>query len=162
MAVVVGSLVAAPAVAHGGTYTYDTPTIAHVDAHQFVATGQMQLDAARVASALPTTDARGTSTTPDRFVNATNTAGGLSDDALRALSTSEQRAVRSLQQQVADHTAKLEAYQANPAAYDNLGILERAPTAEIRQSIIDGRIRHLTNEMKAFQDQIDKLLGGAG
>lgn len=67
-----------------------------------------------------------------------------------------------MQQQVADRTAKLEAYRANPSAFDNLGILERAPTAEIRQSIIDGRFRHLTNEIRAFQDQIDKLLGGAG
>src|SRR5215813_9480325 len=40
------------------------------------------------------------------------------------------------------------------------GMLERAPSAEVRQSIIDGRIRHLQREIQAFQDQIDKLLGG--
>jgi hypothetical protein len=67
-----------------------------------------------------------------------------------------------LRKQVADHAAKLEAYRANPAAFDNLGILKRAPTAAIRQNIIDARIRHLANEIKAFQDRIDKLVGGAG
>lgn len=43
---------------------------------------------------------------------------------------------------------------------DNLGYLDRAPSPEVRQRIIDGRIRHLENEIRAFQDQIDKLLGG--
>ena len=40
------------------------------------------------------------------------------------------------------------------------GYLERAPSPEIRQRIIDGRIRHLESEINTFQDQIDKLLGG--
>jgi hypothetical protein len=38
--------------------------------------------------------------------------------------------------------------------------LQRAPTPEIRQRIIDGRIRHLESEIGTFQDQIAKLLGG--
>ena len=101
----------------------------------------------------------------DDIARATNRAQKLTDsfdNQLRALSTSQQRAVRSLQQQVASHTSKLEAYKADQDAFDNLGILGRAPTDQIRQSIIDGRIRHLTNEIQAFQDQIDKLLGGKG
>ncbi len=90
---------------------------------------------------------------------AAETEAGIAETGLSA---SEQRAVTSLEQRVAEHQAKLEAYRADPYAYDNLGILENAPTAEIRQSIIDGRIRHLENEIRAFQGQIDKLLGGAG
>ena len=144
--------------------TYDAPASARVDAHAGGAAGVSAalLGEAREGPAARPFEAGDASTTPLARSNATNTASGAADDALRALSASERRAVGSLRQQVADHTAKLEAYRANPAAYDNLGILERAPTAEIRQSIIDGRIRHLTNEIKAFQDQIDKLLGGAG
>ncbi len=145
-------------------FAYDIPSIARNDAHGIGTDGDgpAQFSGWRAEPAPPSAHGRGTSTTPVAPGVATNTASGAADDALRALSASERRAVGSLRQQVADHTAKLEAYRANPAAYDNLGILERAPTAEIRQSIIDGRIRHLTNEIKAFQDQIDKLLGGAG
>ena len=81
-------------------------------------------------------------------------------DDLARLTASQQRSVRSLQGQVQTHQTKLGAYRANPDAYDNLGILERAPTPEIRQRMIDGRIRHLETEIRTFQDQIDKLLGG--
>jgi hypothetical protein len=63
------------------------------------------------------------------------------------LTLSQQRAVRSLQQQIAELQAKLEAYQADPDAYDNLGYLENAPSDEIRQQIIQGRIQHLQNEI---------------
>lgn len=73
----------------------------------------------------------------------------------------EQRSVASLQRQVVAHTEKLGAYRASPDAFDNLGYLERAPSPEIRQRIIDGRINHLETEIRGFQDQIDKLLGGS-
>jgi len=80
--------------------------------------------------------------------------------APRVLTTSEQRALRSLQSQVEAHTAKLNDYMANPDAYDNQGLLARAPSPQIRQRIIDGRIRHLQTEIKTFQDQITKIQGG--
>lgn len=83
-------------------------------------------------------------------------------DDLAHLTAAEQRSIRSLQRQVEEHQTKLDAYSADPDAYDNLGILERAPTPEIRQRIIDGRVRHLETEIRTFQDQIDKLLGGGG
>lgn len=86
--------------------------------------------------------------------------GGAGNSVARALTTSEQRAVRSLERRIAEHQAKLDAYRANPDAFDNLGILNRAPTPEIRESIINGRIRHLENEISTFKDQILKLLGG--
>lgn len=63
----------------------------------------------------------------------------------------QQRAVRSLKQQVADHQKKLADYLKNPDAFDNKGLLKNAPTPEIR---------HLQQEIKAFQDQIDQIIRG--
>lgn len=61
------------------------------------------------------------------------------------LTASEQRAVRSLEKQISEHQDKLAAYRADPDSFDNKGLLENAPTPEIRQRIIDGRIRHLVS-----------------
>jgi RHS repeat-associated protein len=81
-------------------------------------------------------------------------------DDLARLTASQQKSLRSLQHRADEHRSKLDAYRRDPDAFDNLGHLERAPNPEIRQRIIDGRIRHLENEINTFQDQIDKLLGG--
>lgn len=62
-------------------------------------------------------------------------------------------------QLVVEHEQKLADYMANPAAFDNLGRLKNATTAEIRQMIIDGRILKLHNEIIGFKDQIHQLLG---
>ncbi len=81
-------LVAVLAVLFTGTtqseaegYTYDAPTIARVDVHQFVAVeaGQTQLGDAGEGSASPLTAARGTSTTPSITSVATNTVDDLVD-----------------------------------------------------------------------------------
>jgi hypothetical protein len=84
------------------------------------------------------------------------------DGAPRHLSPSEQRAVRSLEKNVGEHQQKLEAYRADPDSFDNKGILTNAPTPEIRQRIIDGRIRHLESEIRTFQNQIEDIQGGTG
>jgi hypothetical protein len=76
------------------------------------------------------------------------------------LAGSALKAFRSLEKRIAEHTKKLSDYRANPDAFDNLGLLKNAPTLEIRQRIIDGRIRHLELEIKTFTDQMTKLLGG--
>ncbi|MGH2919291.1 MAG: hypothetical protein ACRDLS_11950, partial [Solirubrobacteraceae bacterium] len=76
------------------------------------------------------------------------------------LSLSQLRAVRSLEKQAAKHQAKLDAYRADPDAFDNLGLLRNAPSPEIRQRIIDGRIRHLEGEVSTFRRQIDEITGG--
>jgi RHS repeat-associated protein len=78
-----------------------------------------------------------------------------------ALSASDQKAIQSLEQRIADHQAKLAAYEANPEAYDNLGILRDAPSDAVRQSIIAGRVRHLESEIDAFKQAIDRIRGGA-
>ena len=63
---------------------------------------------------------------------------------------------------MANHQQKLEAYKANPDAFDNKGFLKNAPTPQIRQNIIDARIRHLEGEIKNFQNQIDAAKQGGG
>ena len=100
--------------------------------------------------------------TDEAATTAANTGAGVVESSVaRTLAAAEQRSVASLQRQVAAHTEKLGAYRASPDAFDNLGYLERAPSPEIRQRIIDGRINHLETEIRGFQDQIDKLLGGS-
>ncbi|WP_169053773.1 hypothetical protein [Agromyces sp. H66] len=89
-----------------------------------------------------------------------NSAGGNGGAAEgNGLSASEQRVLKSLEDQRDSHVAKLDAYRANPDAYDNRGLLENAATPEIRESIISGRINHLEKEIRGFQQQIDQLRG---
>lgn len=72
--------------------------------------------------------------------------------------THRARALRSLRRRVTEHQAKLSAYRADPDAYDHLGTLRDAPTPEIRARIIEGRIRHLEQEIQTFQKQVDALM----
>jgi hypothetical protein len=98
-------------------------------------------------------------TTSPKFVATKPGAAGAADD-LAALSASQRKAVDSLGKRAAEHQAKLDAYRADPDAFDNQGLLRNAPSDAVRQRIIDGRIRHLENEIKTFQDQIRKITGG--
>jgi RHS repeat-associated protein len=70
---------------------------------------------------------------------------------------SRDKAINSLEQRIEEHKQKLEAYKASPDAFDNKGLLKNAPNAEVRQRIIDGRIRHLEQEIKTFEDQVTAL-----
>jgi RHS repeat-associated protein len=74
-----------------------------------------------------------------------------------ALEPSAARAVRSLEGRLAEHRGKLDADRASPEAFDNQGFLKGAPDAATKQRIIDGRIRHLENEIRNFEKQIDAL-----
>jgi len=71
-----------------------------------------------------------------------------------------QRAIRSLEKQLAKHEQKLSDYIRDPDAHDNRGHLRRATTPEIRQEIIDGRIKVLKQQIKNFKVQINRLKGG--
>lgn len=75
----------------------------------------------------------------------------------RGLTSSQQKTLNSLKERVAEHKAKLEAYRTNPDAADNKGFLRNAPNAEVRTSIIEGRIKHLQNEIQNFEKQIADL-----
>jgi RHS repeat-associated protein len=80
--------------------------------------------------------------------------------AFEKLPANMQKAVRSLRRRAKEHRDKLEAYRKNPDAFDNKGYLKNAPSSEVRTRIINGRIRHLEQEIKAFEDQIQRILGG--
>lgn len=153
-----GLLGAAPASAALAAYGYDASAYVY-DGPAQRSSPDTAASYARGSPSGPEATSRGRSVSVgDRGV----AANSVPAVAPRVLTAAEQRSVASLQQQVATHAEKLAAYRANPAAYDNLGILERAPTPAIRQQIIDGRIRHLETEIRGFQNQIDKLLGGSG
>jgi hypothetical protein len=57
---------------------------------------------------------------------------------------------------LAEHVEKLKKYREDPDAFDNRGILKDAPSQEVRESIIRGRIRHLENEIRAIRKAIDE------
>ncbi|WNG15729.1 hypothetical protein [Cystobacter fuscus] len=78
----------------------------------------------------------------------------------RQTSSNPSQSLKSLQAQLAEHRQKLADYKANPDAFDNQGILRKAPSPEVRQRIINGRIKHLEDEIRAFEKNI-RDLGGA-
>jgi hypothetical protein len=69
------------------------------------------------------------------------------------------KTIHSLEKRVQEHQRKLDAYRADPDKFDNKGFLKNAPTPEIRNNIIESRIRHLESEIRTFQNQIDNLKG---
>jgi hypothetical protein len=77
------------------------------------------------------------------------------------LSTAAKRAIRSTEAELAEHRAKLAAYKKNPFAFDNKGYLARnAGNPEIQKTIIQGRIRHLENEIANFEKRLEGLRSG--
>jgi hypothetical protein len=70
---------------------------------------------------------------------------------------SQVNSIRSYEQRIAQHREKLENYIKNPDAYDNQGVLKNAPSPEIRQRIIDGRVKHLQKEIRTFENNIRKI-----
>lgn len=78
----------------------------------------------------------------------------------RPLNAAEVKSVRSLERNLVEHEKKLADYKRDPYAYDNKGLLKAAPSDEVRQQIIQGRIRHLETEINAFQENIRKIIGG--
>jgi RHS repeat-associated protein len=72
------------------------------------------------------------------------------------------RSINSLEARIAEHQAKLDAYRADPWAYDNQGRLARAPNDQVRSRIIEGRINHLENEIQGFRNQVENLRAQVG
>ena len=75
----------------------------------------------------------------------------------KVLTASQRKSIRSYQKRIAEHQAKLDAYRKNPAAFDNKGLLKNAPNDAVRQRIIDGRIKHLQQEIEKFLENIRKI-----
>jgi hypothetical protein len=128
-------------------------------------------DLEATASAVPDieaaeAEAADVESTVEQELEQTEDAGLRPDDPLpkhadgRPLSTSEAKSVRSLEQNLAEHEKKLADYERDPYAYDNKGILKNAPNDEVRQRIIQGRIRHLETEINTFRENIRKIIEG--
>ena len=74
------------------------------------------------------------------------------------LTKSQLRSISSLENQILKHKAKLAEYIKDPMKFDNKGFLKNAPNDVIRQRIIDARKNHLQQEIKTFQDNIQKII----
>ena len=74
------------------------------------------------------------------------------------LTKSQLRSISSLKNQILKHETKLAEYIKDPMKFDNKGFLKNAPNDAIRQKIIDSRISHLQQEIKTFQDNIQKII----
>lgn len=105
----------------------------------------------------------------DRFVKQTLAACEAIGDWLKGLvannddaelTREEKKSIDTLEKRIREHEERIRDYKADPDAHDNLGKLKDAPSGEIRQKIIDGRVRRLTNEVKKFKNEIKKTKSG--
>jgi len=77
----------------------------------------------------------------------------------RQTSSNPSESIKSLKARLVEHRQKLADYKANPDAFDNQDMLKNAPSPAVRQRIINGRIRHLEDEIRAFEKAIRDLGG---
>ena len=77
-----------------------------------------------------------------------------SEDASGRRGGSGESNTNKLQRRLDEHRQKLEDYRRDPDAFDNQGLLRNAHNEEIRSRIIQGRIRHLETEIRAFEKGI--------
>lgn len=77
----------------------------------------------------------------------------------RLTNTNPDKAIKTLRERIQEHRQKIDLYRQNPDEFDNQGLLKNAPSLEIRQRIIDGRIHHLEKEIQAFEKNIRDLGG---
>lgn len=93
--------------------------------------------------------------------NNSNNKPSLKDEIEAAkdkLSKQDYKKVKSEYEQLLDHVNKLDKYKANPLKFDNKGLLKNAPSDQIRQQIIEGRILKLEKEIQTFYNNIIKTL----
>jgi hypothetical protein len=77
----------------------------------------------------------------------------------RLTSSNPDKAIKKLRELIQEHRQKIDLYRQNPDAFDNQGLLKNAPSPEIRQRIVEGRINHLEKEIQAFEKNIRDLGG---
>jgi hypothetical protein len=80
---------------------------------------------------------------------------------LDRLSLTARKTYASLTENIIEHQRKLHDYIQNPLAFDNKGILANAPTQAIKDSIINGRIKHLSGEIHNWERQLAEILNNA-
>ena len=94
-------------------------------------------------------------------VSTTDTSGSpLAAKGLGNLTKSQQKAVRGLQNQIKDHQKKLSDFKDNPDKFDNKGFLKNA-SPELRDKIINSRIKSLEGQIGTFRKDIDAIQSGA-
>ncbi|MFO0579732.1 MAG: hypothetical protein U1A78_37640 [Polyangia bacterium] len=125
-----------------------------------VRTGEAALEIAEDARKLERTALRGSKAThlADDAADAVHKHPTVSGELLDAHAAKK---IRSWEQRKQEHIQKLEAYKANPDAFDNQGYLRNAPSAEVRDKIIRQRIKHLEGEIRNFDQQIQRARQGA-
>lgn len=72
------------------------------------------------------------------------------------LTKEDAKKIVSMEDRAAEHRAKLEAYRRDPEGNDDKGIL-KGKTPEVRERIINGRIKHLQDEINAWDKQVRDL-----
>jgi hypothetical protein len=73
------------------------------------------------------------------------------------LTKSQIKSISSLQKQIAKHEIKVAEYIKDPMKFDNKGFLKNA-SDELRQNIIQSRIKNLNKEIQKFKNEIQKIL----
>jgi RHS repeat-associated protein len=79
--------------------------------------------------------------------------------ATDTLTASQQRAIRGLVNQVTEHQKKLSDFKANPDTFDNNNFLVNA-SPELREKIIQSRIKNLENQIDTFKKDINAIKSG--
>lgn len=74
------------------------------------------------------------------------------------LPRSEYRAAKSKYRQMMEHIDKLQKYRENPWKYDNKELLKKASSDEMRQKIIESRIRLLEGQIELFYREVIKII----
>lgn len=93
--------------------------------------------------------------------NGSNNKPSLKDEieaAKSRLSKSDYKAAKSQYKKMVEHIEKLENYKQNPLKFDNQGLLQNTTSQQLREKIIQGRIKHLETEIQAFYNNIVKIL----
>jgi hypothetical protein len=79
------------------------------------------------------------------------------------LSRQDLSSIESLEARAAEHETKLAEYRADPWRFDNQGHLARnRHRPDVIQRIVEGRVRHLEQEIRNFRQQIQALRSGGG
>ncbi len=80
------------------------------------------------------------------------------EQARSRISKKDYKAALSNYKRLAEHVEKLEKYQRNPLKYDNLGLLNNAPSNAVRERIVASRVAHLEKEIQTFYNNIIKII----
>ena len=97
---------------------------------------------------------------PSFWLSVATSIAGMGSNLPKQLTPSQTKSINSLVKQIDSHQNKLAAYKKDPMKFDNNGYLKNAPNEAAKQKIIQGRIKHLENEIKTFQNNITKILNG--